>query len=111
MENPKKIEKTENPIKTDVNWVFLQDKEDNLESPTKRRKLETFNFEEDEIETLSNVSEEIEEYELENEQYRIDNNLFGDGDELDENEREWEYADSEDDLNYGYESNNDNYDN
>jgi hypothetical protein len=102
--------------------------EDENEIPLKRRKLNNIELEEDlydnydnddnnnnnydyddEIDTISNVSDKIYEYERNNEKYRIEHNLYGDDEEEDINEREWDYAESEDDLNYGYESDNNNY--
>jgi hypothetical protein len=86
-----------------INEVLEENRiyEDNMEEEEK---------EEEEDEIISNISEKIYEYEKKREEYRIEHNLYADEEE-DIDERDWYYAESEDDLNYGYISDNDNYDN
>lgn len=115
----KKIENISN-LEDECNKSIEDENETETEVPLKRRKLNNIEFEDDlydnnnydydneEIDTISNLSEKIYEYERNNENYRIEHNLYGDDEEEDINEREWDYAESEDDLNYGYESDNNN---
>jgi hypothetical protein len=86
MEKFEKTEKVENSNKE----INDEEEYESLKPLSKRSRFETVKCEDELI-------HEMKEYEIENEKYRIDNNLYGDGEELDENSREWNYDDDDDD--------------